>query len=183
VAGASWGDDSRLFLSTVGGGGEATYGSRYVFGRAKRREYLLQGRTRFAFAPDAVLTVYAEPFISTGGVYDLGELSAARSGTLRRYGTDGTSIRRLEDGAWEIVDSGDVFQVPNSDFWIRSFRTTAVFRWEWWRGSSLFLIWQGNGSSFGDRMGPTGPDTFLRALRDPGQDILAAKVSVLLRGR
>jgi hypothetical protein len=183
VAGGAWGDDSRLFLTTVGGGSEATYGNRFVFGRAERREYLLQGRTRFAFAPDAVLTLYAEPFISTGGVHDLGELSAARARTLRRYGTDGTAITRLDDGSWEVMDGTDVFRVPNSDFWIRSFRTTAVFRWEWWRGSSLFLIWQGNGSRFNNRMGPTGPDTFLRSLRDPGEDILAAKVTMLLRGR
>ncbi len=180
LAGGSLGDDSRLFLAAVDGGPEATFGTRYVFSRMERKEYFLQGRSRIAFAPDAVLTLYAEPFISTGGVHEPGELVAPRSRRLRLYGEGSSTLTRLDDGAWEVSDGDAVFRLENYDFWVRSFRATAVFRWEWRRGSSLFLIWQKNRWRFGDRMEGVGTDAFLDALRDPGQDILVAKVSVLL---
>jgi hypothetical protein len=182
LAGGSMGDDSRLFLAALGGGPPETYGIRYVFSAVERREVFLQGRVRLAFAPDAILTLYAEPFVSSGGIHHLGELPWAGARALRIYGQDGTSvIARGTDGAWQVTDGDDTFRVENHDFWIRSLRTTAVFRWEWWRGSSIFLIWQKSGWRFEDQVLGTDAGTFFGSLGDPGQDIFAAKVSLLFR--
>ncbi|NNM05435.1 MAG: hypothetical protein HKO65_10060, partial [Gemmatimonadetes bacterium] len=179
-AGGSSGDASRQFLAAMEGGPPETYGERYVFSSLEREEFFAQVRAKVAFAPDAVLTLYAEPFISSGAAHDFGELTAAGAQTLRTYGTDGTTISRLEDGAHEVIDGEDILRIENYDFWVRSFRSSAVFRWEWRSGSSLFLIWQKNLWSFADSSRPTTADMLLRSIRDPGEDILVAKVSFLL---
>lgn len=57
--------------------------------------------------------------------------------------------------------------VPNYDFRIRSFRSTGVFRWEWRRGSTLFLIWQRNLSRYDDRTGRTSTQALARSLVAP----------------
>jgi hypothetical protein len=178
--GGSTGDDSRQFLAALDGGPGETFGKRYIFSFFERREFFAQVRTKLAFAPDAVLTLYAEPFISSGEAHDFGELTAAGAQALRVYGTDGTSISRLEDGAYEVVDGDEDFRIENYDFWVRSFRSSAVFRWEWRSGSSVFLIWQKNLWSFLDRSRATSAEALFHSVRDPGEDILVAKVSFLL---
>ncbi|HZD04263.1 MAG TPA: hypothetical protein VE173_05075, partial [Longimicrobiales bacterium] len=82
------GDDSRQYLQRTLDGPEATFGARYVFSSLERSELFAQLRAELAFAPDAVLTLYAEPFVSSGRTHGFGELTAARAGSLRTYGTD-----------------------------------------------------------------------------------------------
>jgi hypothetical protein len=155
-----------------------------VFSRLARKEVFAQFRTKVAFAPDAVLTLYGEPFLSSGRFHDFGEMVAARSRALSRYGADGTLIERLPDGSWMVSDGTQELGVPNYDFRIRSFRSTSVLRWEWRRGSTLFLIWQRNLSSYGDRAGRTSAGallgSFAGSVRDPGNNIFVAKVTLLL---
>ncbi|HSG08977.1 MAG TPA: DUF5916 domain-containing protein [Longimicrobiales bacterium] len=182
-AGVTRGDDSRQFVGAVEGGGVDTYGQRYVFSELERREIFAQLRAKIAFAPDAVLTLYAEPFLSSGRFHDFGELSAVRASSLRNYGTDVGSLWQLDDGSWIVVDGPQQFRIENYDFWVRSFRSNSVFQWEWRQGSTLFLIWQRNLSSFADRVGDTGPTAFLESLSDTGDNIFVAKVSVLLNFR
>jgi hypothetical protein len=173
-------DDSRLFADEVTGGTQATYGRRYVFSRMDRRQASVQLRTRIALSPDAVVTFYGEPFQATGRAHDFGELVAAGSRALRRYGSDGTTVTLLPDGTREVVDGEETFLLGDYDFRVRSFRGTAVFQWEWRRGSALYLIWQRNNWSLSDRPWSRGGDWLLDSLRDPGQDVLALKLSVLV---
>lgn len=181
--GGSTGDASRQYIQRLDGGPDATFGTRYVFSALEQSELFARLRAEIAFAPDAVLTLHAEPFVSSGRAHGLGELEAARSGSLRIYGTDGTSVTRLDDGAWHVVDGGDELHIENFDFWVRSFRGSAVLRWEWRTGSLLHLIWRREQWRLDPRDGPMGPDTLVRSLHDPGMDVLLAKVSVLLGSR
>jgi hypothetical protein len=183
-AGLTLAHDARQFIMSADGGGAETFGRRYVFSRLARKEVFAQFRTKVAFAPDAVLTLYGEPFLSSGRFHDFGEMVAARSRALSRYGADGTLIERLPDGSWMVSDGTQELGVPNYDFRIRSFRSTSVLRWEWRRGSTLFLIWQRNLSSYGDRAGRTSAGallgSFAGSVRDPGNNIFVAKVTLLL---
>ena len=180
--GSSRGSDGRVFAGTHEGGPVETFGTRYVFSSMQRRELFTQIRAKVAFATDAVLTVYAEPFSSSGRVTRLGELRAARSDEIREYGTDGTQLVRLDDGGWQVSDGEDTFTVGNYDFLVRSFRATGVFRWEWRRGSTLFLIWQRGLWSFSDRDRAVILRDLAYAIKDPGQDIFAVKMTVLIGG-
>ena len=182
VVGGAAGRGTRQFAGTVenDGGGIDTYGTRYLFTRLEREEIFAQLRSEIIVATDAVLTLYVEPFVSTGRANGFGELTEPRSAELREYGTGGTTLTRLEDGAWEVGDGLQSFRIENIDYWVRSFRGSAVFRWEWRDGSSLFLIWQKDRWAYTDSLGSTSASTFFDALKDPGQDVLVAKASVML---
>jgi hypothetical protein len=134
--------DVRQYLATLDGGPAATFGSRYVFGRVDRTTYSTQLRANYTFKPDMTLDFYAEPFAASGRSDRVGELAAARSRALRLYGTSGTTLTPLTDGALQVIDGGETFLLANRDFNVLSFRSNLVLRWEWRPGSTLYLVWQ-----------------------------------------
>lgn len=134
--------DPRQYVTRMGGGTAATYGSRYIFGYTDRTTLALETRLNFTLQPDLNLELYAQPFAASGRYFDIGELAAAKELDLRTYGTDGTTINRLPSGNLKVTDSANTFTIPNQDFNLRSFRSTLVLSWEWRPGSTLFLVWQ-----------------------------------------
>ena len=132
----------QQYVKTETVGGEATYGSRYVFAFVDRTTLSTQVRVGFTLKPDLNLDVYAEPFAASGRFYGFGELTAPRSRVLRRYGTGGTTVEPLTNGDLLVRDGADTFLVPDPSFNRRSFRSTSVLRWEWRPGSTLYLVWQ-----------------------------------------
>jgi hypothetical protein len=184
LGGGSKGEDSRQFLVTLSGGPPRTYGWRNVFSHLQRKDLFAQFRAKIAFAPDAVLTLYAEPFASTGVNRDFGELAEPGSKFLRVYGAPGSGswVIPLEDGALQVHDALGTFRIENYDYWVRSFRATGVLRWEWRPGSTVFLIWQKTHWNVLSEGGPAGAGELLKSMGDPGEDILLVKVSFLLGG-
>lgn len=175
---------ARQYVTTRPGGPEATFGTRYIFARIDRSELRLQLRANYSFTPDLGLEVYAEPFAGSGHYYDFGELRAGRSNELRLYGTEGTTIARDEDDNLTITDGPDTLYIPQGeypgDFLGLSYRSNVVLRWEWRRGSTLYLIWQKN------REEGIQSSRFVRAgdlwdaFTAPGPDVLAMKLTYWL---
>ncbi|MDQ3555956.1 MAG: carbohydrate binding family 9 domain-containing protein [Gemmatimonadota bacterium] len=137
----------RQYIGQREGGAAETFGRRYIFSFIDRTELRLPLRLNYTFTPDLSLETYVEPFAASGRFYDFGELPAARSFDLRRYGTDGTTIAEVQDSAtgrrfYRVADGSADFTLPFRDFNVRSFRSNAVLRWEWRPGSTLFLVWQ-----------------------------------------
>jgi hypothetical protein len=171
---------SRQYVSAIPGGPAATFGTRYVFAFVDRNTLSAQIRLNYAFTPDLTLELYAEPFAASGRFHDFGELPAARSRELRAYGTDGTTISPAADG-YTVTADGQTFTLPNRDFNVLSFRSNLVLRWEWLRGSTLYLVWQQDRSGIADR------DVGLRSLFDTfdadGQNFVALKMTYWLAAR
>ena len=170
----------RQYVSTRSGGRPATYGSRYIFAWTDRTTISIQVRLNFTLKPDLNLDVYAEPFAASGRYYNFGELSAARSRLLRRYGTDGTTAERLADGSVQVSDGADAFVISDQDFNVRSFRSTTVLRWEWRPGSTLHLVWQQDRST--EEVGGSRPglgDVF-GSITSSGDNFFAVKASFWL---
>jgi hypothetical protein len=149
--------DPRQYVTTLAEGRPETYGSRYVFAFVDRTTLLAQIRLNYAITPDMTLELYAEPFAASGRFYDFGELEDAQSRNLRVYGeAPDTTIEHLGEGVYEVTDGGEAFTFERSDFNVRSFRSNLVLRWEWLRGSTLFLVWQqdrASSSTDGDHVG------------------------------
>lgn len=122
----------------------ATFGGRYVFSHVDRTTISVRTRLNYAFSPTLTLEGYGEPFVASGRFYDFGELRAPRSRDLREYGTDGTSIVRRSDGAYDVTAGTTAFTIDNNDFNVLSFRSNLVLRWEWNPGSTIYLVWQQN---------------------------------------
>jgi uncharacterized protein DUF5916 len=170
----------RQYLTTLSGGSPLTYGKRYVFGLVDRTTLSAQFRFNYTFKPDITLDVYAEPFAASGQYRGFGELAAARSRTLRIYGTDGTTISRLADGSYTVTDGASTFALANRDFNNLSFRSNVVLRWEWRPGSTLYAVWQQNRASSVAEGAHVGINDLFGSLSAEGDNIFALKTTIWL---
>jgi hypothetical protein len=89
-----------------------------IYGRLRRHVINVTGRSTYAFSPTLTLEAYLQPFVAVGDYTDIRKLARAKS-----FDFDAVSI---ED---------------NPDFSRKSLRGTIVMRWEYLRGSTLFLVW------------------------------------------
>jgi hypothetical protein len=127
-------------------------------------------RLNATFSPTLTLELFAQPFLASGRYSRLKEYAAPRTGDVLLYGRNvGGDIGTLteeRDGAGRLLryriepDSSaaqngpaQAFTVDNPDFNIRSLRGTAVLRWEYRPGSTLFFVWtqeRSGSDAFGD---------------------------------
>ena len=170
----------RQYLGTLEGGRDATFGKRYLFAFIERSTLSAQIRLDYSLNPDMTVELYAEPFAASGRYFDFGELSAAGAGTLRTYGTDGTTLERRADGSVIATDGPDAFTLASPDFNVRSFRSNLVLRWEWVRGSTLFLVWQQDRSERTTEGRLVRPSELWDALAGAGKNVFALKINYWL---
>ena len=125
-------------------------GTRYVFGTIDQRTLALETRLATTFTPTLTLELYAQPFLSSGHYDRFKEYAAPRTRDVLLYGRDVGTIQPLF-GDVGVVDGYHVdpdgsgpaaaFDVSNPDFNFRSLRGTAVARWEYRPGATLFVVW------------------------------------------
>jgi hypothetical protein len=171
----TWVESQRQYVTTVTGGGERTFDSRYLFGQLHRKEAALELRATWSLSPELVVTVYAQPFASVGRYDQLGELAAAGSGDVRWYAATSRAgaMRAIADGASGFQTG---FSIDEPDFTVLSLRSTAVLRWELSPGSTLFIVWQQSRQGSTTRAQPlhvVAPDV----VTQPGLHSLAIKLS------
>lgn len=180
-------DQPRQYVTTISdaGGGDLTYGNRYIFSRIARNTIRVQFRMNYYFTPDLSLAVYAEPFAANGRYHQHGELVRGGDYELRYYEHDPDAEIELtedEDGnkLYRVIDGGNEFTLPYRDFGVRSFRSNIVLRWEFRPGSVAYFVWQRN---LGENRNP-GRNVDAGSLFDSfgadGEDFLAVKVSYWL---
>jgi len=118
-----------------------TFGRRYVFAELRQREIGLAANLDITFTPGLTLELYARPFLGSGRYGRPRELVAPRTFEFRDY-----DDAQIVDGEWAIDPDGSGpaarFSVEQEDFTFRSLHGSAVMRWEWRAGSTLFLVWQ-----------------------------------------
>ncbi len=136
--------NTQQFVTARGDGGAATYGGRYIFASVDRSTWAAEVRLSYTFKPDLTLDFYAEPFAASGRYGDFGELAAASSRLMRRYGDQGTTLGLLPNLSRIVTDGAATFTLPNRDFHVQSFRSNLVLKWEWRPGSTFYFVWQQN---------------------------------------
>lgn len=132
-------ENQRQYVAAIvdAGGGDDTFGSRYLFGHIHRHEVALELRATLSLSPDLVVTVFAQPFLSSGRYDQIGELTDPATGHIRWYDTEVHAMTSRT-----IVDGGHAFSVAEPDYTVASLRSTAVLRWEFRPGSTLYIAWQ-----------------------------------------
>ena len=120
----------------------ATFGSRYVFAEIDQKTVSGNIRMNWTFSPALSLQLYAQPLISSGSYTNFKELRRPNSFDFLTYGEEGSTF----DEATYTVDpdgSGpaEAFSLSNPDFNFKSLRGTAVLRWEYRQGSTLYFVW------------------------------------------
>jgi hypothetical protein len=97
------------------------------------------------------LQFYLQPYLAVGHYREFKELARPRSFAFNIYGTSGSAIT-LTDGAYTVDPDGGgaiaSFSFSDPDFNYKSLRGTAVLRWEYHPGSTLYLVWTQDRSDF-----------------------------------
>ena len=129
----------------------ATFGRAYIFAPIELAQFSLVTRLNVTFTPKLSLETFIQPLISSGDYGRFRQLARPRE--------------------FEFAERLDLqTQLPNLDFNFRSLRGTAVLRWEWRPGSTLYLAWQQQRSDLlqgvGDFRFGTDLDGMLRAQPD-----------------
>ncbi|NUQ21184.1 MAG: hypothetical protein HOQ09_09510, partial [Gemmatimonadaceae bacterium] len=137
-------------------------GKRYVFGYIRTKTVSLETRVNWTFRPDLTLQLYAQPFVATGDYSRFREFAAPRTVKKLEYGRDIGTITHHAASRTYTVDPDSTtrgngpaakFTFGDPNFTYRSLRGTAVLRWEYRPGSTMFFVWtqQRSGNDpFGD---------------------------------
>lgn len=120
----------------------STFGKRYVFARLEQFTASSSVRLNWTFTPKLSLQLYAQPLISAGKYEGFKELARPRSYAFNVFG-EGNSTFDSESLVADPDGDGPApaIELPNLDFNVASLRGTAVLRWEYLPGSTLYLVW------------------------------------------
>ncbi len=142
-------------------------GSRYILSDVDQHQLAFDTRFNVTFTPWMTLELWAQPFFASGHYANFKEFDAPRQAGVSVYGRDRGTLTANTDSTGHTtgytVDpdaSGPAvpFSLTNPDFTLRSLRGSAVFRWEYRPGSTLFLVWTQQRSD----QGPEGDFNFSR---------------------
>lgn len=132
--------------------------TRYLFGRIDQTTAALTLRARYSLTPTLSFQLYGQPFISAGDYSEFREVADPRAehfddrfhtftGSELAY-DDSTAVYGVDFDA----DGTSDLRFRNPDFNVKQFRSTAVVRWEYRPGSTLFVVWSQGRSQYS----PTG---------------------------
>ena len=128
-----------------------------VYGRLRRNVVNITGRATYAFSRDLTLEAFLQPFVAAGDYHDIRKLARPKSFEF-------TPVT-LED---------------DPDFNRKSLRGNIVLRWEYLRGSTLFVVWN-MATSDEERAGQFSPGRDLgSAFRAPGDHVFVVKMNYWL---
>jgi len=115
------------------------WGNRYLFSSLHQSTLSIDMRVNVTFTPSLSLQVYAQPLLGTGHYYNFSEFSHRRQLAMT---VDPSTM--LSDGNLRIdpVGGGASYEIQNPDFNTRLVHGNAVLRWEYRRGSTIYLVWQ-----------------------------------------
>jgi hypothetical protein len=156
----NWAQNGQQYLRRVADPTATSFGgNRYVFGYVTTRTASLETRVNWTMRPTVTLQLYAQPFFASGDYSSFNEFLAPRTQVQLQYGRDaGTIVRDPLTAKYTVDPDGTAgpaapFTFDDPNFTSRSLRGTAVLRWEYRPGSTLFFVWtqQRSGSdAFGD---------------------------------
>lgn len=178
-------DDAAQYVTTVADPTAAAFGgNRYVFGFLRTRTLSLETRINWTFTPELTLQLYAQPFFASGDYGRFREFAAPRMLRKLDYGRDIGTIARRATGVYTVDPDGTgpaaSFSFGDPNFSARSLRGTAVLRWEYRPGSTVYFAWTQQRAG----VGPEGSLDFRRdqsALwRDPADNVFLVKVNYWL---
>ncbi len=155
--------DPKQYVTNVDDATNTRFGGiRTVLARLDQRTLSMNTRVNATFTPTLTLEMFAQPFLASGHYTDLNEYQAPRSSDVFLYGRDVGTLRVDRDASGHVTNyhvdpdgagPAAAFDVGNPDFNIRSLRGTAVLRWEYRPGSTVYAVWTQERSgydSFGD---------------------------------
>ena len=162
-------------------------GTRYVFSYIRTRILSLDTRINWTFSPALTLQVFAQPFFASGDYREFREFAAPKTARKLDYGTDiGTISYDASAGTYTVDPDGAgpaaPFTFANPNFSARSLRGTAVLRWEYRPGSTIFFAWtqERSGASADGSLDFARDRSAL--FRDPAHNVFVVKMNWWIGG-
>jgi len=130
---------------------------RYIFANIGQKTFGLTFRINYTITPDLSIQYYGQPFVSSGKYEDFKMITDPHADNYKdRYhvfNASEISYNAINE-VYDIDENGNGsvdYTVGKPDFNFREFRSNLVLRWEYLRGSTLYLVWsQGRSSSVSD---------------------------------
>jgi hypothetical protein len=155
----NWSEDGAQYVTAVKDPTATTFsGSRYVFSYITTRTLSLDTRVNWTIRPEMTMQLYAQPFVASGNYERFREFAAPRTTQKLEYGKDiGVITRNAANAEYTVDPDGPgpaaAFSFADPNFTSHSLRGTAVLRWEYRPGSTLFFVWtqqRAGDDQFGD---------------------------------
>ena len=126
-----------------------TYKRRYVFANLKQNTVVAEVRADWIITSDLSLQVYLQPLIAAGKYDNFKVLKHPKSYNFMKYGEQGSSLIKttFESGysIYTLDADGEGPSNPKTigdpNFNYISLRGSAVLRWEYLPGSTLYFVW------------------------------------------
>lgn len=141
-------------------------GGRHIVAQMERNTVSAELRVDYTFTPKLSLQAYFQPYMTVGSYSRFKEFKQPESYDFVEYGKDnGMEIAKDDDDGYELYPNGrngNSIYVENPDFNYKALVGSAVLRWEFRPGSTLYIVWTHNGS---DEQNP-GNFNFNRDVKD-----------------
>jgi hypothetical protein len=175
----TWNRNAWQFITAA----ESPDDTTYLTGRLAQTTAALTTRLDYIVTPNLSLQLYAQPFLSAGAYDDFRTVASPRA---RRFDD---RLRSIEPGRLRYApiearytvdaDGGgrDAFGFDDPAFNVKQLGASAVVRWEYRPGSTVFLVW-GHSRTANEPSGDfrLGPDT-RRLFEAQSKNVVAVKVS------
>lgn len=121
----------------------ATFGRRYVFAELDQATLAANIRLNWTFSPTLSLQLFAQPLLSAGQYDRFKQLDRPKAYEYTVFGEEGSTYDAATRTADPDGPAGPAapLALGNPDFNFKSLRGTAVLRWEYRPGSTLYLVW------------------------------------------
>jgi hypothetical protein len=158
-------------------GATQTFDRRYVFAALDQTTISASLRLNWAFTPNMSLQTYIQPLVSSGNYFDYKQLVRSRS---YEWEPVGSGVPQYDPVTDQIdLDGAGPGDPQPKDFNLTSLRGNAVLRWEYMPGSTMFLVWTQDRSSYEEGRFELGP-AFSPLLDARPNNIFLAKVTYYL---
>jgi hypothetical protein len=162
----------------------STDGERYVLAAVRQQTASFVARVAYVLSSELSVQLHAEPFAGDAEYSAFKELDAPRAPqTADRFHTFQAGDIEYDDAARRYTATRDgrpSLSFGRPDFRQTSLRSTAVLRWEYRPGSTLFVVWGSDRETFSRDERLALPRDVLSALRGPASHTLLIKASYWL---
>jgi hypothetical protein len=126
------------------------YGYRHIVAQMDRKTVSAELRIDYTFTPKLSFQAYFQPYMTVGSYSRFKEFSKPESYDFIEYGKD-DKMEIVVDGddgynLYPNDSDGNSLYVENPDFNYKALVGSAVLRWEFRPGSTLYIVWTRNGS-------------------------------------
>jgi len=126
------------------------FGGRHIVAQMERKTVSAELRVDYTFTPKLSFQVYFQPYMTVGSYSRFKEFSKPETYDFVEYGKDNNMLIENDgDDGYDLYPNGrngNSIYVENPDFNYKALVGSAVLRWEFRPGSTLYIVWTHNGS-------------------------------------